>query len=112
MESNIYEGETIQEIAHKIFYNFQVGQNCTVTGFTTTHRWGAEHVVAKGEMVKKELEDLDRRENCYRPAGDKRLRRRRKVIPDSIGGYAAQKIFKYKVMEMERTVKWMFWRIQ
>ena len=101
--------ESPGEIAWKIFYDFQVGQSTAVTGFVHDIE---DDPYPLGKHVIDLLIQLDIKENCYRPSGDKRLRRKRVQLPNTIGGYVVQKIFKYESRVNGNKVIYTIWRIQ
>ncbi len=106
MDKRIYETDSYIEIAEKIFNNFEIGTSCCVRGTLVN----GEEVVSKGEYVLLHLRHLDSTQNISTPRGDKRPRRKRVMLPDSIGGYVAQKIFKFKIDD--NGLKVTVWRIQ
>lgn len=106
--TRILQDETVRQMAEKIFFLFDVGQSCSILGMAenVTER----RVMLKGQMVWKEMLDLDKRLNWETQAGE-RIRRKRKPMPrNSMGGPWAGKIFKYKE-DLEQT-KFSIWRIQ
>jgi len=94
---NIYEEDSWQECARKIFYHFKVGQTVSFEGT------GED---CKGIWVIDELKRLDEVTNKYVKGG--KLVRKLQQIPGSIGGYIAHKIFKYRVGDKKVHI----WRIQ
>lgn len=106
----IYDTDTVKECADKIFNHFEVGQSCSIYGvevIETPDRWKP---FAKGELVWKELEVLDFAENTVRRKGKKNARKR-KLLPNSIGGYVAHKIFQHKHYGGDNP-KYVIWRVQ
>lgn len=102
----ILESEDYYDMAQKIFYQFEVNQSCTIGGWVVSD----DDAIEKGEMVCNELRRLDTQENVCSTA--KKPYRKRKIIPDSIGGYMAHKIFKYKRVILDNRPKWTIWRLQ
>ena len=99
---------TPAEIAKEIFYTFEVNQSVTISGFIED-----EHdmtVITKGEQVLKCLKDLDTAEN-YGYEGRK-MRRKRVMLENTIGGFVAQKIFKYKNEKRGNNIAYIIWRLQ
>jgi hypothetical protein len=107
MPTRILDTDGFQEVAKKIFKDFDLNQSCTVTGWVQFEDLSTK---PKGEMVLKELERLDSVDNI-RPAG-KRMVRRRKRWPDSIGDYIAGKAFRWKKVIVDNEVKYTIWRTQ
>lgn len=95
-------------IAKHIYEIFEVGNSCTVKGFMID----GEDVISKGELVLTELTLRDRLENTNTPIGDKRPRRKRVQLENSIGGYVAQKIFKYEKRTIDKEYRVTIWRVQ
>lgn len=106
MSVKIYDTDTVEEIAEKIFNYFDVGASCTVSGFEILENG----VVAKGELVLKELERLDEINNCRYAAGKKI--RNYKYKKNSIGGTIAQKIFSWDKRISDKEPKYTIWRFQ
>lgn len=108
----IYEHESPEEIAKKIYDNFEVFASCSILGYWDI---GNTKMHPKGDLVCDELKRLDRVDNTkpVRGKGDKLVRTRRKPS-NSIGGYLAQKIFRYEKTEMAENpyIKYTIWRIQ
>ena len=96
------------EIANEIFYKFAVNQSTAVRGFV--HLGEELNPTPLGKMVIDHLELLDRRENIYQDG--KRIRRRRVILPNTVGGAVAQKIFKYKWEIRGNKMIYTIWRIQ
>lgn len=107
MENRVLESDNYMIMAEKIYTVFEVLQSCTISGWVV----GEEDLWEKGQMVCDELRKLDMRDNVKTPK-EGRPSRRRKIIPDSIGGYLAHKIFKYKRVVVDNKPKWTIWRIQ
>lgn len=95
---------SVKESAGIIFEHFIIGQSCTITGYIERE----DGFWSKGELVIEELKRLDLLNNCNQDTKGK-FRRKRKILPDTIGGYVAQKIFKFKITEL---TKYTIWRIQ
>jgi hypothetical protein len=98
--------DTCEDIARKIFYKFDTGQSCMVKGFVTDR----EELIPKGDIVLDILRKIDSKENMWKEGN--RKRRKRKVLSDSIGGYVAQKIFRFKKETVDREYKVTIWRVQ
>jgi len=101
-----FENASVQEIARNIYFKFELGQSCKITGML---QQGEYDWVPRGVLVLQELRRLDRSENC-----DVKGRRYKKVRPNSIGGYVAQKMFIYKHESDEHglTDVVRVWRVQ
>lgn len=106
MEIRVYDNETVQEIAYKIYQSFEIFQSCKVTGFIQDGR----RMEAKGELVLKEIDRLDRLDNV-RKMGEKMTRKRKKP-PNTVGGYVAHKIFQWEKNIVDNEVRYTIWRIQ
>ncbi len=110
----IYDTDDHEEIAKKIFEDFDVLQSCKVVGFyegmnTDT---GRRFIVPKGDLVLDHIKLLDSQINIYDSKTDKRGRRIHRKLPNTIGGYVAHKIFKYDVKMTDREPVFTIWRIQ
>lgn len=107
-ENRIFDTDTYQEVADKMYHHFVINQSCSVKGFI----WIGKRIETIGDMVIKELTRLDKHENMITPR-DGRPRRKSVLIPNSVGGFVAQKIFRYKKPEKnDNDQKYTFWRIQ
>lgn len=95
-------------IAEHIYKKFEIGNSCTIKGFIIQ----GEDVISKGDLVLEELTLMDKLDNTNTPIGDKRPRRKRVQVPDSIGGYVAQKIFKFEKRIIDNTPRVTIWRMQ
>lgn len=110
--TQIYDNDTWRQISKKIFELFEVNQSCSIYGYEII----GNEVYPKGELVVKELIRLDREENvCVSSLG--KNSRRRKILPDSIGGYVAHKIFRFKKFNINdeqtgKQIKYVIWRVQ
>jgi len=113
MSIEIYDTDTWKQVADKIWSDgFQTNQSCSIYGIELING----KAVAKGELVVEELRRLDKEENVMVGQSGKKSRRR-KILPDSIGGYVAHKIFRFKyniiIDEVKgNTVKYNIWRVQ
>lgn len=103
----VLDTDTIPEMARKIFYDFEINQSCTIVGFVHV---GLE-IYSKGELVWREIKRLDEEENFVKCG-----RRKRILIPGSIGGPLAHKIFKHsqtlKEDEGIKVMRFSIWRVQ
>jgi hypothetical protein len=107
MDTRIYAEDSVKETAKKIFYHFVLNQSCLVKGFVV----GSDDLEEKGKLVLDELRRLDELEN-HIPNRSGKMRRRRNVLQNSIGGYVAQKIFRYKKETINSEVRYTIWRVQ
>ncbi len=103
----IKDTDTYVEMAQKIFMYFELNQSCAIRGFIVE----GDCSTPRGDMVLDVLERLDSSQNTYKEPGRKN-RRKRKVLPESIGGWVAQKIFRYKKETTEGEYKVTIWRVQ
>lgn len=110
METRIYETDDLFTIVNKIFEDFEIGQSVSISGFVIHGR--EQKVRPKGEVVLEELRILDESINAEKSRRDGRIRRKRKIEPDSIGGYVAQKIWKYKLVYINEIPRYTIWRFQ
>lgn len=110
---DIYDTDTWKQAADKIWSDgFIVDQSCSIYGIVLI----GDEPFAKGELVVRELERLDMKQNVIVQANGKKARKRKK-IEGSIGGYIAHKIFRFKehrIVNPEKgnTVKYNIWRVQ
>jgi hypothetical protein len=105
----INQDMTAEEMAYVIFYNMDMLASCKVEGIvkdSSDGRWKP-----KGQIVCDLLYGYDRKHNTkYRGAQDgPRIKRK---PPNSIGGYLADKIFRWRIDRTETTIKYSIWRIQ
>ncbi|TXI13258.1 MAG: hypothetical protein E6Q68_01725 [Polynucleobacter sp.] len=98
--------DTIKEIASKIYYGFELHQSCGIDGLELVDG----NMVTKGSLVIRELTLLDLADNTE--ATGKKIRRKRVTLPNSVGGFIAQKIFRYEEREHLGTIRTTIWRIQ
>lgn len=97
------------EIAVILFRDFDVMQSMTIKGFVTDEN---RRIERKGQLVLDELEAMDSKAfNCTKKS-DGRPRRKRVKPPNTIGGYVAQKIWKYKHDIIDQIPRTIIWRIQ
>lgn len=104
----VYDTDSVYEIAHKIYYDFEVHMSCSIYGFMVDE--DQMKMYAKGELVWKEIEKIDTNINV-RDEGAKR-RRNYKYKKESIGGPIAQKIFTKDVKIIDNVPRWTIWRYQ
>ena len=98
------------EIAREIFHDFELNQSCTISGMIIDDH--IEAVRAKGEIVCELLRQLDVEFNYSQAKGDKTPRRKRVMLPNTIGGFVAQKIFRYKSEKRGDYIVYVIQRIQ
>ena len=114
----VYEDDSVEETARKIFEDFTVLQSCTITGYcmlnenkgVTKDKNLCVDVAEKGELVWQRLRKLD--EGKYARLYGKKLVRIRTKIPNSIGDFVSQPIFSHHRRKDEEIVKWAIWRRQ
>lgn len=104
------DNSTSLEIANEIFHHFELNQSCTIRGFALLKE--KEGVIPKGEMVCRFLEELDVAHNFTRVSGRVKPRRKRVKLDDTIGGFVAQKIFRFKKEQRGDEIIYKIWRIQ
>lgn len=92
------------DIAKDIYNNYKLHQSCSVVGI-------GEDIIPMGEKVLDGLRRLDTLENTY-VGSDKRNRRKRVILPNTVGGYVAQKIFKWKQEIRNKKMIYTIWRVQ
>lgn len=98
----IYDTDTLDDIASKIFNDFDVMAFCTIFGFLTV----GEKLVPKGEIVLRKIKEMDIAKNV--PGG----KRKNVYKKDSIGGCIAQKIFTWEKRIVDKDVRYTIWRYQ
>lgn len=108
----IYDSDSWKETAKKIYNDMPVGVSCSVQGMIeeVSDEGKLLSVKSKAELVIAELRRLDRLENL-RSMG-KKMTRKRVVLPDSIGGYVAHKIFRFSHKIVDSDVRYTIWRVQ
>lgn len=94
-------------IAKDIYDKFEVFQNITIGGAQLID--GEYYPI--GKLVCGEIERLDRVDNTY-GAKDGRVRRKRYLPENCIGGFVAQKMFKYKEEVRNGKLIYTIWRMQ
>lgn len=93
-----------EEMAYTIFYGMEVMASCKILGIEQDNgRWKP-----KGEIVCDLLWKYDRIHNVKNNS-ESRIKRK---PSNSIGGYLADKIFRFKIDVLETDVKYTIWRIQ
>lgn len=103
----IHQDMNIYEMAKIIFKEFELNQSCVIYGFIGEGR----DLKRKGEAV---LEEVDRLDTAHNKAdmGQGRMRRKRVVPQNTIGGYVAHKIWRFKHEIIDSNPKTSIWRIQ
>lgn len=110
MSKNVNRITDITVIAMEIFHMFEINQSCTITGFVTIQ---GGRVETRGEHVLIELEKLDSLHYTTGiPGRDGRFRRKRVKPRNTVGGYVAQKMFKFKHEIIDQEARTTIWRIQ
>lgn len=99
---------TAGEMADAIFYKFEINQSCLIKGFVMD----GEQLFPKGDVVLEMLERIDSKQNMMENGQASGMRRKRKKLPDSIGGYVAHKIFRFKKETIDREYRVTIWRVQ
>lgn len=107
MEAIIIQTDDYKTMAKTIFNHFIVGQSTKVIGTLIEDTPAGKRLKEKGEAVIEYLDWLDKQENFNKDGKRKRTR-----IPDSIGGFVAHKIFRYKRVISNDEVKYTIWRMQ
>lgn len=108
-ESRVFDEDSSEDIARKIFKHFAVHQSCTISGFSRVNN--ETRLTPKGEVVLDYLRKMDAKANTQVPP-DGRPRRKRRILPNSIGGYIAQKIFTWKWETRDGMPYCTIWRYQ
>lgn len=106
--TRVYESDSFDEMARKIYNNFEIGQSCSITGFLMN----ITDPVPKGLMVVQEIERMDKYNNMHCNSRDRKWRRRRVKPEDSIGDYTAQKQWRFKKTVIDNKIKYDIWRTQ
>lgn len=106
--AEITAGMDAKTMAHIIFFEFDLNQSCKIEGF----EYVGKRIHPKGELVCDKLWELDRIHNCYIKEAGRSVIRIKKRPKNSIGGYAAHKIFKWEYFILDNYVKYTIWRIQ
>ena len=101
--TKIENSMSAEKIAGIIFSEFEVNQSCTIYGWQET--------LPKGLITVEWLRKLDVLEN-WEACKDGRMRRKRKLLPNSVGGYVASKIFKYHEDMRDGKLVYQIWRFQ
>lgn len=109
--TRLLQTDSWQEMAKKIYENFEVLQSCSVSGFICEEEkrltgLKRDEVFAKGQVVWDEITRMDREEN-FTKAG----RRKRRYLPMSNGAEIANKLFRYSIVN-NPVPKWTIWRVQ
>lgn len=107
----VLDSHNAKEAAEVIFHYFEPLQNCAIRGYEYVVKSGVRVLKPKGELVCDHLTYLDRIHNT-RTRADGKIERKVKRHPDSIGGYAAHKIFRFKKVIDNEEPKYTIWRIQ
>jgi hypothetical protein len=109
MHIKIYDTDTVQDIARKIYEDFDVMASCSIYGFVMHE---LEHkLIPKGELVIEELRRMDEKENMGIGAAGGRYRKY-KYRKDSVGGPIAHKIFTWEKRVVESEPRYTIWRYQ
>lgn len=97
------------QLALSIFHDWEINQSVTIKGFVQT---GEDEPVPAGQLICEYLEKFDKEANTFAPSGDKKIRRKRYKPPNTIGGYVAHKMFKWKQEIRDHKMVYTIWRIQ
>lgn len=106
MSIKIYDTEKPEDIARKIYEQFDVHQSCTIMGFYK----GEEDLIPKGKVVMDIIEMLYSLEFC-RDKGGKQYRVY-SYKPNSVGGPIAHKIFTWDKKIINNEIRYTIWRVQ
>ncbi len=104
---NLKSTDEAIKIATIIFNEFELMQSCSVKGYIMH----GDEPVLKGDLVLDYIREMDKKVNFDKVGRDK-LRRKRVLLDDCIGGYVKHKIFKFKHEEIEGKPAVTIWRIQ
>lgn len=102
----IYDIDSINEIARKIYYHFEINQSCTIWGIEAYQ----DAAVPKGQLIVDEIRRIYAEENMRRQGT--KIIRVRKYVENSVGGELAHKIFKWQMNKIDNDVRYTIWRIQ
>lgn len=115
MAVRILPDDTWNDIAIKIYRDFEVGQSCAITGFFVPipEFAGADidinKIQEKGLLVWDKIREMDRHDNI----NENGKRKVRYAGKNTIGGVLAGKIFQYNRVVIDKaTPKWTIWRLQ
>ncbi len=108
MPVRILESDGYYDMAIKIYRDFEVGQSCTISGFVIV----GNEAEPKGEVVIRELEKMDIKDNVHIPKDGRKRRRKRVKPPNSIGDYVAQKMWVWEKVIRDGKIKFIIWRKQ
>ena len=106
MSAKIYSTDNANEIASKIYFNFDVLDSCCVYGFEIDMK--EQKLMPKGEMVMAIIEKLYQKD-FINSSGNRKY----KTFGENVvGGPVAHKAFKFdkKIVEMEP--RYIIWRLQ
>lgn len=104
----IYNTDSVEVMAKKIYNFFEVGQSCTVYGFVVNEL--IKKVTPKGELVVdyiKSLYEID----CMRIISG-RVKRAFLYKKNSVGGPVAHKIFIWDKKIVDSEPRYTIWRFQ
>lgn len=104
----IYDTDTIEIISRKIYFDFEVLQSCTVSGFVMDME--KQKITPKGELVMQELSMLYNDECCKDTGG--RKYRKFAYRENSVGGPIAHKIFTFDKKIVNNEPRYTIWRFQ
>ena len=102
----LYEFDSVIQIAEKIYKYFVVNQSCTIRGYIEIKG----EICSRGEEVINILRQMDEKEHVI--SYGKKLKRNRKFLTNSIGGPVSQKIFRYTKRMDDRKLVISIWRHQ
>ena len=109
----IYDTDTPAEMAYKIYEEFIVLQSCKISGWMEGEpKNGCRTVYPKADFVIDEIMRRDFEDNCHRSKTDGRARRKQRMMPNQIGGYLAQKAFRWQKVMNDGLPVYTIWRIQ
>lgn len=109
MHIKVYDTDTVEQIAKKVFYEFDVMASVTIYGFVMNEQ--EQKLMPKGEAVLEYIRKLDQFNN-FKDRENSKPVRYFKYKKDSIGGPIAHKIFTWEKRIVDSEPRYTIWRYQ
>jgi len=110
MSITIFDTDTVEMIATKIWEKLNVGSSIDIYGWATNEI--SQQLSPVGDLVLEWMKHLDEADNIIYRGKLKKRQRQFIYEPKSIGGPLAQKIFKFNKVFLDNNPRVTIWRIQ
>lgn len=104
---SVKETDSVDVITNKLWEKFQVHQSMSIKGLEMHDG----KIIDKAQLVIDRLKERDKKDN-WLLEGNKRMRRKRVFLINTIGGPRATKMFQYKTEVRDGIKNTTIWRTQ